>query len=127
MPETTFRGGEYLGVRINTVFDENNATRCAGCGEIISGMPWRVSILDIAPTEASPSWAVAAPLNPGPHQFHADPDHFRSWARERGYYFCRLSDVREIMRPVPIPFPDGQSRWGLCDGLHREAHEFIPA
>jgi hypothetical protein len=127
MPETTFRGGEYLGVRINTVFDENNAIRCAGCGEIISGLPWRVSILEIAPTEASPSWAVAAGLNPGPHQFHADPDHFRSWARDRGYYFCRLSDVREIMRPVSIPFPEGQSRWGLCDGLHREAHEFVPA
>jgi len=27
------------------------------------------------------------------------------------------------MRPVPLP---GEAiRWGLCDGEHREAHEFV--
>ena len=122
---TGFRGGEYLGIRIPTVFDENVAMRCAGCGELIPEIPFRVSILDIAPTEASPSWAVSASLNPGPHQFHADPEHFRTWARQRGYLFCRLSDVRELMRPVAIP---GETvRFGLCDGIHRQDHEFVPA
>ena len=29
------------------------------------------------------------------------------------------------MRPVPIP--GDPPRWGLCDGLHRDAHEFVPA
>ena len=81
--------------------------------------------LDIVAPESPPSWAVGARLNPGPHQFHAEPDHFRTWARGRGHYFCQLSDVREIMRPVPIP--GEKARWGLCDGLHREAHEFVPA
>ncbi|MBA3778644.1 MAG: hypothetical protein H0X16_04995 [Chloroflexi bacterium] len=120
-----FRGGSIMGIRIPTRFDENVATRCAGCGEIIGGIPFRVSVMDIAPTELPPSWARTAKLNPGPHQFHADPEHFRAWARRRGYYFCRLSDVREIMRPVPMP---GENlRWGLCDGMHREAHEFVPA
>jgi hypothetical protein len=121
----TFRGGEILGVRIPTVFDENDAIRCAGCGEPITGVPFRVSILDIVSTEGPPSPAFGAAINPGPHQFHAQPEHFRFWARRRHYLFCRLSDVREIMRPVAIP--GEQVRWGLCDGNHREAHEMVPA
>ena len=120
-----FRGGEIYGIPIRTVFDENDTIWCAGCGEPISGTPFRVTLLDIVAPEAPPSWAEGARLNPGPHEFHAQPEHFRAWLRKRGYLFCRLSDVREIMRPVSIP---GDSpRWGVCDGLHREAHEFIPA
>jgi hypothetical protein len=120
-----FRGGEIYGIPITTVFDEANAIRCAGCNEPIDGTPFRVSLLDIVSPEAPPSWAVGAELNPGPHQFHAQPGHFRAWARRRGHYFCRLSDVREIMRPVPLP--GDEPRYGLCDGLHRQAHEFVPA
>jgi len=71
------------------------------------------------------TWAVSAGLNPGPHQFHSQPDHFRAWARRRGYFFCRLSEVRELMRPVPLP--GEEPRFGLCDGNHRESHEFVPA
>ena len=120
-----FRGGEIYGIPITTRFDETNAIRCAGCGEVINGTPFRVTLLDIVSPEAPPSWAVGAPLNPGPHEFHSADDHFRAWARRRGHYFCRLSGVREIMRPVPIP--GDQPRWGLCDGIHREADEFVPA
>jgi hypothetical protein len=122
---TRFRGGQIMGIRIPTVFTENDAKRCAGCGEPIVGTPFRVSIMDNVSREAPPSWAEAAPLNPGPHQFHADPDHFRSWARQRGYYFCRLSDVRELMRPTPLP--TDPPAWGLCDGNHVEDHEFLRA
>jgi len=121
----TFRGGEIYGIPIRTVFDENDTIRCEGCGEPIVGTPFRVTLLDIVAPEAPPTWAEAARLNPGPHQFHAEPEHFLAWARRRGHLFCRLSDVREIMRPVPIP--GEKARWGLCDGLHREAHEFVPA
>jgi hypothetical protein len=114
-----------MGIEIPTVFAENIAIRCAGCGEIILGIPFRVSIMAAAPTELPPTWAEEAPFNPGPHQFHADPEHFRSWCRAKGYLFCRLSDVRELMRPVPVP---GEVvRWGVCDGLHREDHELVPA
>jgi len=120
-----FRGGEIYGIEIPTLFDENTAIRCEGCGEPIAATPFRITLLDIVAPEAPPSWAVGARLNPGPHQFHAQPDHFLAWAGRQGHLFCRLSDVREIMRPVPIP--GGAARWGLCDGLHREAHEFIPA
>jgi hypothetical protein len=123
---TTFRGGEIMGIRIPTVFSENSARRCEGCGELIDGVPFRVSILDIVATETAPSWAgEGARVNPGPHEFHPDPGHFRTWCREHGHLFCRLSAVREIMRPVAIP--GAEARWGLCDGLHREAHEFVPA
>jgi hypothetical protein len=123
---TTFRGGEIMGIRIPTIFDENDAIRCEGCGEPIrSGTPFRVSLLDIVSIESPPSWAVAAPLNPGPHQFHADADHVRAWASEEGYLLCRRSEIREIMRPVPIP--GEPPRWGLCDGLHQDDHEFVPA
>jgi hypothetical protein len=122
---TRFRGGEIYGIPIPTLFDENNAIRCEGCGLPIAGRPFRISLLDIIAPEAPPSWAIGADLNPGPHEFHADPEHFRTWMRGRGHLFCRLSDVREIMRPVLIP--GEKARWGLCDGLHRESHEFIPA
>ncbi len=123
--ETHFRGNEIMGIRIPTVFGENDAKICEGCGQPIETTPFRVSLLDIVSPEAAPTWATTAPLNPGPHQFHADPSHFRAWCRDRGYYFCRLSGVRELMRPVPIP--GDTPRWGVCDGMHREAHEFVPA
>jgi hypothetical protein len=37
--------------------------------------------------------------------------------------FCRRSQVREIMRPVWVPTEP--RRLGLCDGIHRDDHEFI--
>ena len=122
---TRFRGGRIMGIQIPTVFSENDAKRCAGCGEPIAGTPFRVTILDNVAREAAPSWAEQAPLNPGPHQFHADAAHFRAWAGRRGHYLCRLSDVRELMRPVALPVDP--PAWGLCDGNHREDHVFEPA
>lgn len=125
MTATRFRGGRINGIRIPTLFSENDAKRCAGCHEPIVGTPFRVSLMDNVAREAAPSWAVHVPLNPGPHEFHADPEHFRAWARRRGHYICRLSDVRELMRPTPLPVDP--PAWGLCDGNHREDHEFEPA
>jgi hypothetical protein len=122
---TRFRGGQIMGIRIPTVFSENDAKRCAGCLEPISGAPFRVSIMDAVAREAPPSWATRAALNPGPHEFHPDIEHFRAWARRRGHYLCRLSEVRELMRPEPLPLDP--PAWGLCDGCHREDHEFLPA
>jgi hypothetical protein len=122
---TRFRGGQIMGIRIPTVFAENDAKRCAGCHEPIEGTPFRISIMDNVAREAPPSWAERAAFNPGPHQFHADPAHFRAWAQQRGYYLCRLSEVRELMRPVPLPLDP--PAWGLCDGNHREDHEFEQA
>jgi hypothetical protein len=121
----TFRGHEIMGIRIPTVFEEADARVCDGCGTRIDGIPFRVSIMDIVSTETAPTWASGARLNPGPHQFHDDPDHFRAWCRQRGYLLCRLSAVREIMRPIAVP--GDRPRWGLCDGVHREAHELVPA
>ena len=123
---TTFRGGEIMGIRIPTVFSENSARRCAGCDEVIDDTPFRVTILDNVSTEVPPSWgARGAAINPGPYEFHADPDHFRAWCRANGYLFCRRSSVRDLMRPIAIPGTD--ARWGLCDGLHRDSHELVPA
>jgi len=125
VPPTSFRGGEILGIRIPTVFADNDAKVCDGCGEPIRGTPFRVSLLDVVAAEVPDSWARHARLNPGPHQFHSDPACYRTWCRARGYFFCRFSTVREVMRPVAIP---GQPpRWGTCDGVHREAHEFVRA
>jgi hypothetical protein len=45
--------------------------------------------------------------------------------QEKGYYLCRRGRIREIMRPVPLPLE--LPAWGLCDGLHRDDHEFVPA
>ena len=114
-----------MGIRIPTLFTENDAKRCAGCHEPIDGTPFRVSIMDNVSREAPPSWAERVPLNPGPHEFHLDPAHFRDWARSRGHYLCRHTQVRELMRPVALPLDP--PAWGLCDGNHHEDHEFVPA
>ncbi len=114
---------EYLGVRIPTIIKENTSIRCDGCREVIASTPWRVNILDIVPTEVPSDWTTTPPLNPGPFQFHADASHVRAWMSARGYLFCRKGEIREIMRPIPVP--DG--RWGLCDGVHRDDHELVPA
>jgi len=122
---TKFRGGQIMGIRIPTVFDDNDAKRCAGCGQPILGTPFRVSVLDAIAREAPPSWAEQAPLNPGPYELHVEASCYAAWAQRRGFYVCRLSEVRELMRPVPLPTEP--PAWGVCDARHREDHEFVPA
>ena len=114
---------DLMGVRINTIVMDTVAIRCDGCNEVIDGTPWRVNILDVVAPESAAAWTSSATINPGPFQFHSDAWHVRTWMARRGWFFCRLGEVREIMRPVPLP----GDRWGLCDGLHRDAHEFVPA
>jgi hypothetical protein len=116
---------EIMGIRIPTIVTDNKAVRCEGCLEVIDGTPWRVNILDPVAAEKPVSWAEHAAINPGPFEFHADAAHVRQWMAARGYLYCRKGSVREIMRPVAIPTEP--PRLGLCDGLHRDAHEFIPA
>jgi hypothetical protein len=116
---------EIMGVQIRTIVKDNVATRCDGCREIIHGTPWRINLLDIVSPESAVAWTDRPAINPGPFQFHPDPGHVRRWMAEKGYLFCRRGEVRELMRPVAIP--GDEPRWGLCDGFHRDAHEFIPA
>jgi len=116
---------EIMGIRIPTIVHENVAKRCEGCLEVIEGTPWRVNVMDIVTAETPVSWAGRPAINPGPFEFHRDAAHVRAWMRDRGYLFCRRGEVRELMRPIPIP---GETeRWGLCDGVHRDDHEFVPA
>jgi hypothetical protein len=114
---------ELYGVRIPTIVTDNVAARCDGCGEIIEGRPWRISILDVVAPEAPVSWTESAGLNPGPFEFHSEPSHVLTWMSARGLLFFRRSQVREIMRPVWLPVEP--RRLGLCDGLHRDDHEFV--
>ncbi|MGA2512012.1 MAG: hypothetical protein ABSG37_00110 [Candidatus Limnocylindrales bacterium] len=114
---------ELYGVRIPTIVSDNIATRCSGCGEVIKGRPWRVSILDIVAPEAPVGWTEAAAINPGPFEFHSDPRHVLAWMASRGMLFCRRSQVRQIMRPVWVP--TDPRRLGLCDGIHHDTHEFV--
>ncbi len=121
---------EYLGVRIPTIVRDTEAARCDGCLGVIQGTPWRLNILDVVAAETPASWAGHTAINPGPFEFHRDPAHVRAWMREHGYLFCRKGRVREIMRPIRIPGGeggDGAPRLGLCDGIHRDDHELIPA
>jgi len=122
---------EIMGVTIRTIISDNDARRCAGCERTIEGTPWRVNLLDIVAAETPVSWASRPALNPGPFQFHGDPACVRQWMAGKGYLFCRRGEVREIMRPVPLPLDPGDPpetvRWGLCDGIHRDDHEFVPA
>ena len=123
-----------MGVRIRTIISDNVAKRCDGCGQIIEGTPWRVNLLDIVAAETPVSWAERPAINPGPFQFHGDAACVRRWMAAREYLFCRRGEVREIMRPVPIPGTAdgdaggaGSGTLGLCDGIHRDDHEFVPA
>lgn len=116
---------EIMGIRIPTVIKENTGIRCDGCRGVIHGTPWRLNILDIVAAEVPVGWTEGVALNPGPFQFHSDPAHVRSWMSERGFLFCRKGDVREIMRPIPVP--GDTPRWALCDGIHRDDHELVPA
>ena len=127
-PCATIPNVEIVNVRITTVTDDNVARRCDGCLEVIAGTPWRINILDIVAPERAADWTDRPMINPGPFQFHPDPDHVRRWMASKGYLFCRKGEVREIMRPIPLPAADGAAqRWGLCDGIHRDDHEFVPA
>jgi hypothetical protein len=116
---------ELMGVTIRTIVADNVATRCDGCRELIEGTPWRINLLDIVATERPADWSERPTINPGPFQFHSDEACVRTWMSRRGHLFCRKGRVREIMRPVAIPGP--APRWGLCDGFHRDDHEFVPA
>jgi hypothetical protein len=119
---------EIMGIRIPTIVADNVARRCDGCLEIIDGTPWRVNILDVVSTEVAAPWTESTGINPGPFQFHSDESHVRRWMSERGFLFCRKGRIREIMRPIHVPAADGASvRWGLCDGIHRDDHELVPA
>lgn len=119
---------EIVGVRITTIVEDNVARRCDGCLLVIEGTPWRVNLLDIVAPEKPADWTDQAAINPGPFQFHADEACVRRWMADRSYLFCRRGVVREIMRPIPVPPVDGGPvRWGLCDGIHRDDHELVPA
>ena len=110
----TIRPMEVVNVRVTTITDDNVARRCDGCLEVIDGTPWRLNILDIVAPERAADWTDAPAINPGPFQFHSDPDHVRRWMADKGYLFCRKGEVREIMRPIPVPAADGGAvRWGL--------------
>lgn len=114
-----------MGIRVPTIWQDNVAIRCRGCRGVIEGIPFRLNVMDVVATEVAPSWATATPINPGPYQFHRDPACARAWMRERGFLFCRLSAVRELMRPIAVP--GDPPRLGLCDGIHRDDHQLVPA
>lgn len=116
---------DIMGIRVPTIQEDVDAVRCRGCGRPIEGTPFRVSVMDVVATEVPPSWAGATPINPGPFQLHADPACARAWMRDRGWLFCRRSAVRELMRPIVVA--GEPPRLGLCDGLHRDDHELVPA
>ncbi len=116
---------EIMGIQIRTIIKDNVASRCDGCLRVIDGTPWRVNLLDIVASEAPVAWTERPTINSGPFQFHGDPACVRRWMAGKGHLFCRRGEVREIMRPVQIP--GETTRWGLCDGIHRDDHEFVPA
>ena len=117
-----------MGIRIPTVVKDNVARRCDGCLEVIDGTPWRINLLDIVTTEVAAPWNDTPAINPGPFQFHSDESHVRPLdGRSRLPLLSEGPDPRDHAAD-PVPSADGASvRWGLCDGIHRDDHELIPA
>ena len=74
---------EIMGIQIRTIVQDNVATRCDGCHEIIEGTPWRINLLDIVAAEAPVAWTERPAINPGPFQFHSDPACVRRWMAAR--------------------------------------------
>lgn len=116
---------DIQGIRVPTIQKDTQAIRCRGCSGVIDGTPFRVNVMDVVATEVAPSWALATSINPGPYQFHPDPACVHAWMRSRGYLLCRRSAVRELMRPIAVP--GDEPRLALCDGIHRDDHEVVPA
>ena len=112
-------------------FEPEEQRRSISITTAIAHCDWngvRINLLDTVATEVAAPWTETPAINPGPFQFHPDDAHVRTWMAARGYLFCRKGRVREIMRPIAIPAADGMEvRWGLCDGIHRDDHELIPA
>jgi hypothetical protein len=117
---------EVNGIRIPTIIAENSAARCDSCSAQIQGAPFRISVLDTTATEVAPSFGEPSPINPGPFQFCTDSACPPRWMATRGWLHCSRSGVREIMRPIRLPHGAG-AEFGLCDGLHHDVHEFLPA
>ena len=119
---------EIMGVTIRTITEDNVAKRCDGCLEVIEGTPWRINLLDIVAAETPVSWAGRPAINPGPFQFHGDPAHVRRWMAAQGLpVLPPRRGPRDHAAGPDRRRDDGATRWGLCDGIHRDDHEFVPA
>ena len=115
-----------MGVQIRTIVKDNVATRCDGCRELIEGTPWRINLLDIVATERAGSWTDRPAINPGPFQFHSDPARVRTLDGRQAATFLP-EGPRSARSCDRCRSRATRPRWGLCDGLHRDAHEFVPA
>ena len=118
---------EIMGVTIRTIIEDNVSKRCDGCLEVIDGTPWRMNLLDIVTAETPVSWAGRPAINPGPFQFHGDPAHVRPGWPRRATCSAVVARSARSCGPCRSPAADGATRWGLCDGIHRDDHEFVPA
>ena len=101
-----------MGIQIRTIVEDNVAKRCDGCLEVIDGTPWRINLLDIVAAETPVSWADRPADQPGSVPVPRRPGPRPRWMAGKGYLFCRRGEVREIMRPVPIPGADGRDALG---------------
>ena len=106
--------GRLVGAQFSKTFGQNFMTdNRPGAANIIA-------------TEIAPAVGERSPLNPGPFQFCTDRTCPDRWIASRGWLRCSRSEVREIMRPIPLQ-ATGVATIGLCDGIHRDDHEFVSA
>ena len=116
---------DIMGIRIPTIWQDNIAVRCRGCSEPIDGEPFRVSVMDIAATEIPAGWESATPSTRAPTSSTPRPTASGAGCASAATSSAGGRTVRELMRPIAVP--GDEPRWGLCDGLHRDDHELIPA
>ena len=84
-------------------------------------------LLDTVSTELPAPWTDTAAINPGPFQFHSDEACVRRWMAARATSSAARGGPRDHATDPGRRRRWLQRQWGLCDGIHRDDHELIPA
>ena len=115
-----------MGVQIRTIVKDNVAIRCDGCLEVIDGTPWRVNLLDIVAAEVAGRLDRATGDQPRPVPVPPRPGLRPPLDGRQGLPVLPARRGPRDHAPGRASRPI-RPRWGLCDGIHRDDHEFVPA
>ena len=109
---------------------DNVAQRCDGCHEVIDGTPGGSTSSTSSPPRRPCRWTARPAINPGPVPVprRSRPASAAGWPTRATCSAAAARSARSCGRSRSRPGRRaGRGRWGLCDGIHRDDHEFVPA